>query len=120
MDEIRFEQGSTFFMYEGSSSLDLSHSKVNCKNGAGTQLNDPVGRRTKHRGIEGTTATHCHNHYVGLRFQGELDNLLVRASSPHNGPGPDPARFELFRWNQVIQLLHRRRCCLVDAGSTGD
>src|ERR1700686_1798213 len=30
----------------------LLHSKVNRKNRAGPQLNDPVGRRTKHRSIQ--------------------------------------------------------------------
>src|ERR1700737_3495183 len=61
------------------------HSNVNRKNGAGPQLNDPIGRRTKHREIQGTTATHCHNHHVGSRFEGELDDLLVGASSPYHG-----------------------------------
>jgi hypothetical protein len=50
-------------------SVDLCLSNVNREDGAGSQPNDPVGRRTKHRAIERTTATDCHNQQTSCREQ---------------------------------------------------
>lgn len=36
-------------------------SNVDCENGAGSQLHHPIGCRTKHRSIQGPTATHPHS-----------------------------------------------------------
>src|ERR1700722_16961332 len=53
------------------------------ENGAGSQLHHPIGCRTKHRYIQGATATHSHGHQVDLRFQGELNDLRVWFSDAH-------------------------------------
>ena len=91
---------------------------MNRKNRAGSQLNDPIGRRTKHRKIQCTTATHRHNHYVDLCLRGKLDDLLVGMSRAHNNV--DPARIGPFRWNQVIQLFDRRRCRFINTAPVRD
>src|SRR6266404_1143463 len=77
--------------------------RVDGENGAGSQLHHPIGCRTKHRYIQGATATHSHNHQVDLRFHGELNDLRVWFSDARRRPNFEA--LASLRWNQLIQSL---------------
>src|SRR6202047_763783 len=86
-------------------------SNVDGENGAGSQLQHPIGCRTKHCKIQGPATMHCHSHHVDLCLHGELNDLLIWSSDTHccfNLESLAP-----LGWNQSIELLLRSRYGLV-------
>jgi hypothetical protein len=57
-----WSSGSTWMVQRTGQGYSTSNgSNVDGENGAGSQLHHPIGCRTKHRKIQGPTATHSHS-----------------------------------------------------------
>jgi hypothetical protein len=83
-----FAAAASVLAFNGDDFYHLRHKQVygsnpDGENGAWSQLQHPIGCRTKHREVQGATAAHSHSHQVDVRFQGELNDLLVWFSDAH-------------------------------------